>query len=50
MIINKITFTDKSYIEQNTSGLIYVGKVANECGHIIRKTGCSLQEFKGDVL
>lgn len=41
-----MTFTDGSYIEENTSGLIYVGIVANEVGHIIRKTGCTLKQFK----
>jgi hypothetical protein len=39
-------FIDGSYIEENKSGLIYVGVVANEVGHILRKTGASLETFK----
>lgn len=39
-------FTDGSYIEENKSGLIYVGVVANEVAHILRKTGASLALFK----
>lgn len=42
----KMKFTDGSYIEENKSGLIYVGVVANEVAHIIRKTGASLKTFK----
>lgn len=42
----KMIFTDGSYIEENKSGLICVGVVANEVGHIIRKTKCTLAQFK----
>lgn len=41
----KLQFLDGSYIEENKSGLIYVGELANEAGHIIRKTKCNLSEF-----
>ncbi len=43
--MKKIIFTDGGYIEQTKSGLIYVGLIANECGHIIRKTNCTLEQF-----
>lgn len=35
---NKIIFADGSYIEENKSGLVYVGEKANEIGHIMRKS------------
>lgn len=41
----KITFSDGSYIEETKSGLIYVGLIANECSHLIRKTNCTLSDF-----
>ncbi len=42
---NKIEFSD-GYIEENASGYIYVGAVAHEVMAIIRKTKCTLAEFK----
>lgn len=39
-----IEFTDGSYIEKNTSGDIYVGVVANELGHIMRKNNFTLEQ------
>lgn len=41
----KIKFSDGGYIEETPSGLIYVGVIANECGHIIRRANCSLDDF-----
>lgn len=39
-------FSENDYIEENASGLIYVGVTANQAAHIIRKTGVDLATFK----
>jgi hypothetical protein len=41
----RLEFSDGSYIEENKSGLIYVGVVANEVAHVMRKNNISLEIF-----
>jgi len=43
--MQKVTFTDNSYIEKNKVGLMYVGILANEAGHIIRKNDTTLELY-----
>ena len=42
----RIDFWNKSYIEKNQSGYIYVGETANTFGHIIRKYNLQLEQLK----
>jgi len=43
--MKKITFTDDSYIEKVNAGLMYIGIIANEFGHILRRAGTDKLEY-----
>lgn len=43
--MQKITFTDNSYIEKNTSGNIAVGVLANTFIHILHRTNGTIENI-----